>query len=349
MNALVFGADRVPRTERVSEPSPRPGEALVRVDAAGICHTDHDILHGRYPAALPRIPGHEIAGTVVGLGAGRASSPGGPSGTADRTVIEVGDRVAVDPLVTCGTCANCRRGHRNLCRRLQAYGADLDGGIAELVVVRLENLHPVGDLDAGVAALAEPLACATLGVARANPQPTDRVVVMGAGPIGLLLASALRSRGVRDVTVVDVLADRLLLARDFGATATHLATTDLVETQGPTADGTGGFDLVVDATGRPEVVQQGVRLLRDAGTLLVFGVCPPGSALVLDPHEVYARQLHVLGSFSLAGTLPAAIETLRTTDLPMRTLVTHQFPLTDAVEALQRVGTGGSLKIQVAP
>ncbi|WP_219413554.1 alcohol dehydrogenase catalytic domain-containing protein [Pseudonocardia nigra] len=337
MRALVFGADRVPRVQRVPEPTPGSGEVLLRVEAAGICHTDHDILHGRYPAALPRVPGHEFAGEIVELG-------------HDVTRWRVGDRVAVDPLVACDRCPNCRRGHRNLCREIAAYGADLDGGAAEFAVVRAQNAHAVGDLPGSVAALAEPLACATLGVRRANPRPEARALVLGAGPIGLLLAVALRSHGVRDIGICDLFEERLTRARAFGVSATYPAGPDLPQQlladHGPEA---GRFDLVIDATGRPEVVQQGLALLRDAGTLLVFGVCPPGSGVTVDPHEVYARQLTILGSFSLAGTLPEAITTLRTTSLPAADLVSHTFALDEAVDAFHRIGSPDTLKIQVTP
>jgi len=310
---------------------------MLRVEAAGICHTDLDILHGRYPAQLPRVPGHEFAGEIVELG-------------RDVTRWRVGDRVAVDPLVPCDRCRNCRRGHRNLCPQIAAYGADLDGGAAELAVVRAQNAHAIGDLAAPLAALAEPLACATLGISRARPEPEDRVLILGAGPIGLLLAAALRSKGVRDVGICDLFQDRLERAGRFGVSALYPAGPNLaerlVDAHGPDD---GRFDLVVDATGRPEVVQQGLGLLRDAGTLLVFGVCPPGSSIALDPYEVYSRQLTVLGSFSLAGTLPGAITTLRTSNLPLADLVSHSFSLDDAPEALSRVGAADTLKIQIAP
>lgn len=336
MKALVFDADRVPRVREVPDPRAGSGEVLIKVEAVGICHTDLDILHGRYPARLPVVPGHEFSGTVLTVG-------------ADVTRLREGDRVAVDPLISCGQCSSCTRGHRNLCRDILAYGADLDGGMAELVAVRAQNAHPIGDLASSSAALAEPLACATLGVRRADPRPDGRVLVLGAGPIGLLLAAALRSHGVRDIHAADLLADRLAMAERFGVSQTHSAGPDLVTRLRPTDQPDQGYDLVIDATGRPDVVQQGLSLLRDAGTLLAFGVCPPGSAVTFDPNEVYARQLQVLGSFSLNGTLPEAISTLRTTNLPMGDLISHRFSLDEAPEALRLVGTTGTLKIQIAP
>lgn len=337
MLALVFGVDRRATIERVPDPVAAAGEVVIRVEAAGICHTDHDILAGRYPAALPRIPGHEFAGTVAAVG-------------SQVHRLGLGDRVAVDPLVSCGTCYNCAAGRTNLCRHIQAYGADLDGGLAEYVAVREQNCHPIGDLAADVAALAEPLACATLGIQRIAPSPTDRALIVGAGPIGLLLAAALRGRGVQSVSAADLDASRLAYTARFGVGRTYISGPDLVDTiRGSGDDAAHGFDVVIDATGRPAVTQQGVALLADSGTLLIFGVCPPGSAITMDPNEIYARQLKVLGSFSLCGTLPDAITTLQATDLPMRDLISHHYPLQDAVSAFEQVGTPGTLKIQVAP
>lgn len=345
MRAMVFGPGATARVGQVPDPAPGPGEVLVRVEAAGICHTDLDILHGRYPAALPRIPGHEVAGTVVATGPvlPRPENPVPPV----APLVE-GERVAIDPLLSCGRCVNCAKGHPNLCVTLRAYGADLDGGVAELVVVRATNAHRVGDLPAAFAALAEPTACMLHALGRAAPRPGDRALVLGAGPMGLLLTMGLREQGVDSVTVADLLDDRLEAARRFGATDTATAGDDLVG-QLRDGDGRDGYDLVVDATGRPPVVAQGLSLLADSGTLLLFGVCPPGSSLTLDPNEVYRRQLRVLGSFSLCGSLPAALKVLAATAAPVDELASHSLPLERAVEALDLMGTAGTRKIQIAP
>lgn len=331
MRALVFNDRASAGVTDWPDPAPGPAEVLLAVEAAGVCHTDLDILHGRYPANLPVIPGREFAGTVLGFG-------------ADVHNVQVGERVAVDPLVSCGRCRNCERGRRNLCREIQAYGADRDGGMAQRAVVAATNLHPVGDLAPELAALAEPLGCACHGIGRAAPGPQDRVLLFGAGPIGLLLAVVLHARGVRDLTVVDVFEDRLDVARQFGATQIVRAGPDLAARVGDQR-----FDLVIDATGRPDVVQAGVGFLHNGRTLLIFGVCPPGSALQLDPNEVYARELRVIGSFSLNGTLDEGLSILRSTELPIASLISETYSLADADAALSRVGARDSLKIQVHP
>lgn len=216
------------------------------------------------------------------------------------------------------------------------------------MAVREPNCHPITDLPADVAALAEPLACATLGIQRVNPASTDNALIVGAGPIGLLLAAALRNRGVTSIGAADLDPARLAYAQQFGVDHTYQSGPDLVERIRACSDEVvDGFDIVIDATGRPAVTEQATRLLADNGTLLIFGVCPPGSQIILDPNEVYARQLTVLGSFSLCGTLPEAIHTLHTTDLPMAGLISHRYGLADAVTAFNQVGTPKTLKIQV--
>lgn len=331
MRALVFTALGVAEVAEVDTPRPGPGEVLLRIEATGFCHTDLDVLHGRYQASFPRIPCHEFAGTVVEA-----------HDEADAHL--VGKLVAVDPLLGCGECRNCRRDMVNLCRRFRAYGSDVDGGAAEFAVVRAANAHDATGLDPRVAALAEPFACILNGIQRSGVGPGDRVAVVGAGPIGMMMGVMLSTIGVESTTAFDVMLPRLDEASSFGFTATRHVTTDLA-----TAAEGERFDTVFDATGRPAVVQQCLELLDDAGTLVPFGVCPPGSEVVFDPNEVFVRQLRIIGSFSLAGTVPAALELLRKTEFDVYGLVTDTYAFDDAKAAFERIGHPDSLKIQVAP
>ena len=331
MRALVFRRNRNPEVEDVADPTAGPGDVIIRVAAAGICHTDLDILHGRYPAELPRVPGHEFAGLIVAVG-------------DDVSELRIGERVAVDPLLPCQSCRNCLRGNTNLCSAMKSYGAELDGGIAELVAVNARNAHPIGNLDWNIAALAEPVGCVVNAIERAGPRQDDRVVVIGAGPMGMLLGVVLHSVGLRDLTIVDLAEDRLKRAHEFGYSSAVLSHGKIVDELGARA-----FDIVIDATGRPEVVQAASGLLADGGTLIPFGVCPPGSSLTIDPNEVYARQLRIIGSFSLAAAIPRALKILRESSLDVRGLVTHEFPLSTAPAAMADVGSADGLKIQINP
>lgn len=330
MNAVVYTALDTFEVTRVPKPKPRPGELLIRVEAAGLCHTDLDILAGRYSAELPRIPGHEFAGTVV---------------DADPMYDGyIGERVAVDPLIACHECRNCTRGYPNLCTEGQAYGAERDGGFAEYALVRRENVHNAGGLPMPVAALAEPFACAVNALERARLRPGMRAAIIGAGPMGMMLSIALRGWDVHDVTFADRRPERLERARSFGATHTAVVEESITD-----AFPAAGFDLVIDATGRPEVVQDAIRLLADGGTLIPFGVCPPGSQITLDPFEVYRRQLRIIGSFSLNRGIPEALRILQRSDFPVQELITTRFALDQGTEALAAIGGADTIKIQFDP
>lgn len=330
MNAVVYtGIDTVEVT-RVPMPQPGPGELLIKVEAAGLCHTDLDILAGRYAAAFPRIPGHEFAGTVIDADPAHA----------DR----LGERVAVDPLIACGVCRNCRRGYANLCAHGEAYGAERDGGFAEYAVVRAENAHDAGGIPFDLAALAEPFACAVNALDRADISPGSRVLIVGAGPMGMILSVAARGRGLDQLTIADRVPERLERATRYGATTTALIETGLVPAL-PAAH----YDLVIDATGRPEVVREAVSLLADGGTLIPFGVCPPGSDLALDPFDVYRRQLRIIGSFSLNRGVPSALRLLKGSDYPLDELITTRFDLQDGVAALAAIGAPATVKVQFTP
>ena len=331
MRAVVFVETGRFEVRTVPVPRPESGELLIRVEAAGICHTDHDILAGRYAAEFPRIPGHEFAGTVVAVG----------DASLKR---RLGERVAVDPLVSCGSCRNCVRGFPNLCLLGRAYGAELDGGFAEYASVRAENAFDAGALPSAAAALGEPFACVVNALDRANLTGGEHVAVIGAGPMGMMLTLGLRGRGVQHVTVADRLTERLDQARRFGATQTAIV-------DGPLSRSLGSrdYDLVIDATGRPQVVKEAVGLLADAGTLIPFGVCPPGSELTLDPNEIYRRQLRIIGSFSLARGMPSALRILGSSEYPVHELGTTVFGLDEAANALAAVGGADTIKVQFDP
>nr|WP_017201833.1 alcohol dehydrogenase catalytic domain-containing protein [Microbacterium barkeri] len=330
MTAVVFTAIDAVEVRSVPVPTPGPGELLIRVEAAGLCHTDLDILAGRYAAQFPRIPGHEFAGTVV---------------DADPALRHRrGERVAVDPLIACRECRNCRRGHSNLCERGEAYGAERDGGFAEYAVVLADNAVDAGTMPPGVAALAEPFGCVVNALDRADVPLGSAGLIIGAGPMGMILAIALRGRGIDDVTVADRVPERLARARRFGAARTvHVETT-----LGDTLPGE-EFDLIIDATGRPGVVQEAVALLADGGTLVPFGVCPPGSELTVDPFEIYRRQLRIIGSFSLDRGIPAALRALQQSPYPLDELITTRFSLGDGTTALAAVGGADTVKVQFDP
>ncbi|RWX81086.1 zinc-binding dehydrogenase [Neorhizobium lilium] len=308
------------------------GHALIRVRASGLCHTDIDVLHGRYgSSAFPVVPGHEYAGEIEAL-------------AADVESFQVGERIAVDPNLPCGTCASCRRGLTNLCTELKAYGVTHDGGFGEYSVVRADHLHRIGDLAFDRAALAEPLACTLNGLRAAGvvqgTSPPSNAIVFGAGPIGLLMALSLQAKGAGTVTIADVNENRLAFASDLGL-KTAVSGSHSLSSQRH------AFDFVADATGVPAVVEKMIDLVEDGGTALLFGVCPPAATVAIHPFEVFRRQLKIVGSHSLNRNIPEAIEILKADDGRMARLVSHRLPLEEILPYfLAKPSDPATMKVQ---
>lgn len=327
MKAVIYPARGEVAFRDLPEPVPAPHEALIRVRASGICHTDIDVLHARYGSgAFPVVPGHEYAGEIVALG-------------RDVPGFAVGDAVVVDPNLSCGTCRPCRRGQQNLCVSLGAYGVSRNGGFAELSAVAASNLYPVGDLPFAQAALAEPMGCVLNGVSALAPETNDKALIFGAGPIGLLLAIALRTRGVQAITLADIDPARLQLAVSFGF--------DGVESGGPgMQEMQRSMDICIDATGRAEVAASLVEYAADGGSVLFFGVCPPEAQIPVSPFQIFRRQLRLVGTHSLNRNIPKALDAIRSYGPGIARLVSHRMPLAEIAGVLASGAPAGSLKIQ---
>ncbi|MCT7668148.1 zinc-dependent alcohol dehydrogenase family protein [Shinella kummerowiae] len=311
-----------------------PGHALIKVRASGLCHTDIDVLHARYgDGAFPLVPGHEFAGEVQAI-------------ATDVTSVRIGDRVAVDPNLPCGTCPSCRKGLTNLCQNLKAYGVSHNGGFAEYSIVRADHLHDIGDMPYHIAALAEPLACVVNGLSSAGlrngaPMPHEALVI-GAGPIGLLLALSLKAEGAENVTVADINESRLAFAAELGLGGIVSGSADL-------ARRTRSYDFVADATGIAPVVEGMIDLVADGGTALLFGVCAPDARISVAPFEIFRRQLKLVGSHSLNRNIPDALDILKRDDGSMAKLVSHRLTLEEVLPFFTKKPTDpATMKVQFA-
>lgn len=205
MRAVRFHGPGDLRVEDVPEPVPGLDDVLIRPRAVGVCGTDVHILDGGYPARAPVTLGHEVAGQVVTVGSAVAG-------------VSVGDLVTVQPNLPCDTCPQCRQGMEHLCDNRLAFGVELDGGMADLLLVPARAAYPV---PAGtpwqVAALAEPLACCVHGMDRLAPRSGLPLLVCGCGPAGVMLIALARLSGLAPIVAADPRADRRDLALRFGA------------------------------------------------------------------------------------------------------------------------------------
>lgn len=309
------------QVRQVPDPTPGDREVRVAVAAVGLCGSDYHLFAGTHPyARFPQIQGHEIAGTIDGLGPGYD----GP--------LSVGDRVAVEPFVHCGACFACRRGRSNCCERLEVMGAHIPGALREFVVVSPERLHPVQDLTADLCALVEPLSIAVQAVERSEAAAGDRVVVLGAGPIGLGVALACSDRGAH-VLVVDRLPSRLAAARRFGAEATADTSTDDVGAVVDEWTHGEGAAVVVDATGVPALIRMAVDLVAPSGVVVIVGIS--GEDVAVPVIAFTRKELTVRGSRNNNGLFPASIDLVRRHGQTVGSLISHRFPLSEAPEALR--------------
>ncbi|MGH3250632.1 MAG: zinc-dependent alcohol dehydrogenase family protein, partial [Trebonia sp.] len=318
------------RVTEVPDPTPGPGQIVVKVDCCGVCGTDLHIMDGEFPPTpYPITPGHEFAGTVAAVGRDVAID------------LPLGAKVAVDPSLYCGYCRRCRSGRDNLCENWAAIGDTTSGAFAEYVAVPAVNAHRLPDgIDGQLGAMVEPLACAVHGLRRLGPLFGDTVLLTGAGTMGLLLLQLLVHSGAGPVTVVDRVADRLAVARKLGAARTASGLDDL--------DGE-RFEIGVDATGVPAVVDGLSGLLDRGGRLLVFGVSPAEASISLSPFRVYNDEITVTGSMAILRSFAPAVELIGSGAIDPRPRLSEPLPLAEFGEALHRVRTGQGIKWHIKP
>lgn len=304
-------------------PTPGHDEILLKVMAAGLCGTDVHIYKGDYYGDYPRIPGHEFSGIVAGVG-------------EDVTRFSIGQRVSADPNIFCETCESCKQNMQNFCEDMHAVGVTRHGAFAEYLTVPERCVFDIGDLSFTEAALVEPLACVVQGHNQIDIPLGAHVLVYGAGPIGMLHIQLSRIHGAATVTAVDPVESKLETARKMGAAYAY--TPEAFAAQGLTNH----FELVIDCTGIPKVIENAVPYVRDAGTLLFFGVCPTESQISVNPYEVYKRELKLIGSFALKKTFGAALRLAQSGQLDLAGIVDKRLTLGDAPAFFDAAVSGNS-------
>lgn len=344
MQAVVYDRAQQPEVREIAEPEAGPGEVMIRVTQAGFCGTDLHLHHGGFGALFPLIPGHEGVGVVAALGEGVNG-------------FQVGQQVVVNPNAYCGLCAYCRAGDLVRCENLLAVGVNRDGMFAEYVAVPVGQVFAADGLEPDTAVFAEPASCAMHGLERLRPHPGTTALVFGAGPTGSLLAQLMASGGVAHVIVADPAQAKLDTVRALGIDQIvpigmiTEESSEQVTAQLRAASVTGqGYDIVVEATGSAVVGNLGLPLLRNGGTLLVYGVAREDARLALSPYEMFRRELTVLGSFAEMTSFAAALNALRSGRVRTDGLITHRFGLADYAQAIEAAQHDASAhKIVIVP
>lgn len=318
MKAALIRAPHQTDVADVDPPVPGPRDVLLRVHRAGICGTDIHILHGTYQATYPLIPGHELSGVVAAVG-------------DEVTGFSVGDRVTADPNLACNRCENCKRNAPNQCLNWEGIGVTRPGGFAEYVIFPESNVYAIGDLPFDRAAFIEPLACVVWGIHMVEPRIGDRALVFGAGPMGCLVMQALNRAGTAEIAIVDRVEGRLAIADELGAT--HTLVPEELERRSATI-APHGFDIVVDATGLPAVVEQCFGYARGRGKVWLFGVCPPDAKASFSPYDVFRKDLRVYGSYAVNRTFSESVSLIANDAIRVDPLLSHTLPLERFKEGL---------------
>ena len=305
--------------EERPEPDAGPGQVKVRVASVGVCGSDtHYYDHGRIGAFVveqPLVLGHEASGEVVAVGAGVTS-------------LRPGQRVSLEPGVPDLVCEQCRAGRYNLCPDMRFFATPpIDGAFAEHVVVHEAFAHPVPDsMSDDAAALLEPLSVGIWACRKGGITAGSRVLITGAGPIGLVSVQTALAFGATEVVVSDVNPARLALARDLGAT-------DVVDArESSVVDLPRKPQVLLECSGFPPAISDGIRALDRAGRGVLVGM--GGDEVPLPLSVVQERELELTGTFRYANTWPTAIALVTSGRVDLDRLVTGTYALADAVEAL---------------
>ena len=337
MKAGFFLGNRKVELREVPVPTPAAGQLLLKVEACGVCGTDHHILQGELTEGVspPVVLGHEIAARVEAVGQGvEGIAPGG--------------FCAVDPVIGCGVCQMCRQARPNLCKSPELIGYKLNGGFAQYVVVPAGKVVPLDEaVGPAGGVLCETLACVVNGYERLGFRPGANAMILGAGTVGLLWAQLLANSPCSFLIQTETAKFRRDKAQGLGAdivldpNAADLA--KQVRKRLPD-----GVDFIIDATGEPAAVQQAVPLLAKGGTFLIFGVCPAGSSVMIDPHEIYQKEGKIIASKMPPHTLDRAARLIESGRIACPKIVTVTFGLDKLAEAVAGFNDYRESQVKVA-
>ncbi len=331
MKAVVIEEPNKMAVRRIEDPTPGAGEAVIKVEACGICGTDIHVLHGEFaPTRYPIVPGHEFCGEVVAV-------------ASDVRNVKVGDFVAVDPSLFCGKCRQCRAGRFNLCEYWNAIGVgSANGASAEFVAVPSANAFRLpSDLPRHWGALVEPLSCAVHGLDQVDLEVAGDYLIYGAGTMGLLLAQLVKHSGATQLDMIERNPKRHALAKRLAADRVAFSAAELDRPQ--------GWDVVIDATGVVPAIEDGLKRVARGGTFLMFGVANADATATFSPFKVYNDEIKIIGSMAVLHSFERALSLLAKGVIDCEAMITNRFPLDQYQSAIDTFLAGSGLKVQVGP
>ncbi|HOQ54651.1 MAG TPA: alcohol dehydrogenase catalytic domain-containing protein [Micropruina sp.] len=327
------------------DPIAGPGQVLTRVGANTVCGTDLRILRGEKSKGveLGVVLGHEVAGYVEAVGEGVNG-------------FEVGDLVSMPPSVCCGVCGPCRRGTEHLCDDVHLVGYDINGGLADYwlipreAIARGQLVKASGHLEPAQLALAEPISCCLSGLDNYRVEVDDVVVIVGAGPIGLIHLQLARIAGARTVVVSDPSEVRRTTAAALGASVTVDPTTQDLPAIVRELSGGEGVDVAVLCIGVPQLVNDCLNLVRKRGRVSIFAGLAGEGWSTIAANLIHYREITVVGaSNSGRESFARAVRLIESGAIDTASLITHTFPLSRATEAIEFVASGEGIKVAVVP
>ena len=336
MQAVVFHGDGKWGIESAVKPCiSADDDVLLRVERASICGTDIHILATPpgHPATPGSILGHEYVATVTEVGAGIGH-------------LRPGDRVVIDPNITCGLCRYCRMGMTNVCENMTTLGIFRHGGLAEFSLAPAKSLHKIShEVSPERATLAEPLSCVLHAFEKAQLTPGENVVILGAGPIGLIFLMLCKIGGAGKVFMIEPVEFRRRTAESFGADgvfdskAGNIAA-DIKEITGI------GADIVIDAAGT--LLPEALQLVRPGGRVILFGINQHADRQ-FNQYFTTRYEVTILGSFIQRTEFPKVVRLLESGILPLEKLVTHRLRLDQIGEGFEAMRAGEAIKVVAAP
>lgn len=343
MKAAILRAPNVLEVADMATPQAGPGELILSIRAATVCGTDLRILSGKKTKGIrfPSVIGHEFSGVVVEAGAG----------VKDFTT---GDRVCMDPVVPCRACPYCKAGLENVCQNRQAMGYEFDGAFAQYIRIPAIALQagnvfkmPEG-MSFEAAALSEPLACCINGQQNAQVGLGDSVVILGAGPIGLMHAALARAAGARQVIISEPHAGRRQAALERGVNyacdPTQENLLDLVRKK--TEDL--GADVVILAIGVPALANEALSLVRKGGRVNLFAGFSQGDMSSIDVNLIHYNEITVTGASALSRSgYELALNMLSTGQIDATSLITHRYGVDDSLAAFDAAASGKAIKVAI--
>ncbi len=310
-------------------------DVLLQVEAASICGTDIHILEvpPGHPANKGVILGHEYTGKILEIG----------DGVKD---FKEGDRVVIDPNITCGSCIYCKMGLSNMCERMTTLGIFINGGFTEYNVAPAKALHKISpDVPAELAVFAEPLSCVINGTQKLKVQPGESVVVLGAGPIGLLFTQMFKASGAGKIIVSEVSEYRSKYARESGATTVVNPLKENLE-EVVKKETVIGADIVVDAVGT--LFKEAMKIVCRGGHILLFGQNYKAKTEITQ-NDITRNELTIFGNYIANFTFPLTVKIIESKILNLEKLITHRFPLKDIHKGIEAMRKQRAIKVIITP